>query len=87
MEDKKEYSMVGKVEIGTDEYRDLIESLAEAKADYSNASRKNNEYYLEVDKLKKQVEELKVYREFVNEKCLDSYKLWKIEKEERNCDD
>ena len=87
MEDRKEYSMVGKVEIGTDEYRDLIESLAEVRADYNKASRKNTERYLEIEKLKKQVEELKMYREFVTEKCLDSYKLWKIEKEERNCDD
>ena len=87
MEDRKEYSMVGKVEIGTDEYRDLIESLAEVRADYNEASRKNTERYWEIEKLKKQVEELKMYKEFVTEKCLDSYKLWKIEKEERNCDD
>lgn len=86
MEDRKEYSMVGKVEIGTDEYRDLIESLAEAKADYTRVSSKNTEYYWEVDKLKKQVEELKMYREFVNEKCLDSYKLWKIEREDEDND-
>ena len=78
--------MVGKVEIGTDEYRDLIESLAEAKADYTRVSSKNTEYYWEVDKLKKQVEELKMYREFVNEKCLDSYKLWKIEREDEDND-
>ena len=87
MEDKKEYSMVGKVEIGTDEYRGLIESLAEVRADYNEASRKNTERYWEIEKLNKQVEELKMYKEFVSEKCLDSYKLWKIEKEERNCDD
>lgn len=87
MEEERRYTVIGKVEIGTDEYRDLIESLAEAKADYTRVSSKNTEYYWEVDKLKKQVEELKMYREFVNEKCLDSYKLWKIEKEERNCDD
>ena len=87
MEDRKEYSMVGKVEIGTDEYRDLIESLAEVRADYNDASRKNTERYWEIEKLNKQVEELKMYKEFVTEKCLDSYKLWKIEKEERNCDD
>ena len=33
MEEKKTYSYVGKVEIGTDEYRDLIEGLAKASAD------------------------------------------------------
>lgn len=29
MEETKKYSVVGKVEIGTDEYRDLIESVAQ----------------------------------------------------------
>lgn len=33
MDEKKTYSYVGKVEIGTDEYRDLIEGLAKASAD------------------------------------------------------
>ena len=31
--DEKKYSIVGKVEIGTDEYRDLIETVAELKAE------------------------------------------------------
>lgn len=31
--DEKKYSVVGKVEIGTDEYRDLIETVAELKAE------------------------------------------------------
>ena len=31
--DEKKYSVVGKVEIGTDEYRDLIETNAELKAE------------------------------------------------------
>lgn len=35
MNEEKKYTIVGKVEIGTDEYRDLIEGLAEA---HNNAS-------------------------------------------------
>lgn len=31
--DEKKYSIVGKVEIGTDEYRDLIETVAELKTE------------------------------------------------------
>lgn len=31
--DEKKYSVVGKVEIGTDEYRDLIEAVAKLKAE------------------------------------------------------
>ena len=31
--DEKKYSVVGKVEIGTDEYRDLIETVAELKSE------------------------------------------------------
>ena len=38
MEEKKQYSIVGKVEIGTDEYRDLIESRMEVE--------KSKDYYM-----------------------------------------
>ena len=31
MNEEKKYTIVGKVEIGTDEYRDLIEGLADAR--------------------------------------------------------
>lgn len=58
MEEKKQYSIIGKVEIGTDEYRDLIESRMEAQ--------KSKEYYMreswkkdeEIKKLNSQVDEL-----------------------------
>jgi hypothetical protein len=41
MDEKKTYSIIGKVEIGTDEYRDLIEGLAAAtkEADSQRSSR------------------------------------------------
>ena len=57
MEEKK-YTVVGKVEIGTDEYRDLIESRMEVE--------KSKDYYMregwkkdeEINNLKKQVDVL-----------------------------
>ena len=33
MNEEKKYSIIGKVEIGTDEYRDLISGLSKAEAD------------------------------------------------------
>ena len=33
MNEEKKYSIIGKVEIGTDEYRDLITDLVKAEAD------------------------------------------------------
>lgn len=58
MEEKKTYSVIGKVEIGTDEYRDLIEQRMNAE--------KQSDYYMRegwkkderINELKKQVEVL-----------------------------
>lgn len=59
MEDRKEYSIIGKVEIGTDEYRDLIErAVCEAK----RADEYRTKYWNEEAECKKrdaQIEELK----------------------------
>lgn len=38
--DEKKYSIIGKVEIGTDEYRDLIEAVKEAERNYSDTNSK-----------------------------------------------
>ena len=56
MEDRKEYSIIGKVEIGTDEYRDLIEACAEAnkQKDYYR-----DKYWAEQAESKKKEEEIK----------------------------
>ena len=81
-EERKEYSIVGQVTIGTDEYRDLIESVKESENEAREYRRQSNDRYWEIDKLKKEVESLKQYKEFVVEKCLDSYKLWKLENEQ-----
>lgn len=58
-EDKKVYSIIGQVTIGTDEYRDLIESVAKADRDkeyyrdrYWEEQRKTRELTEEVNALK-----------------------------------
>lgn len=81
-EERKEYSIVGQVTIGTDEYRDLIEAVKEAENEVREYRKQSTDRYWEIDKLKKEVESLKQYKEFVTDKCLDSYKLWKLENEQ-----
>lgn len=81
-EERKEYSIVGQVTIGTDEYRDLIETVKEAENEAREYRKQSSDRYWEIDKLKREVESLKQYKEFVVEKCLDSYKLWKLENEQ-----
>lgn len=87
MEDRKEYSIIGQVTIGTDEYRDLIEAVENYKRKASEADSKYWEQYRRASNALEEVGKLKEYKEYVTENCLDSYKLWKIEKEERSCDD
>ena len=81
-EERKEYSIVGQVTIGTDEYRDLIEECKRLELEYERKREESTNRYWEIDKLKKEVESLKQYKEFVTEKCLDSYKLWRLELEQ-----
>lgn len=81
-EERKEYSIVGQVTIGTDEYRDLIEEKARLENENSRVRSENSERYWKINGLEKEVESLKQYKEFVVEKCLDSYKLWKLENEQ-----
>ena len=56
--DKKVYSIIGKVEIGTDEYRDLIEAVAEANERANNSSRDYWKKYNECRELEAKVKEL-----------------------------
>lgn len=64
-EEKKVYSVIGKVEIGTDEYRDLIEGLAEANrkadkynCDYWEQYKKANEAEKRLKEISAKYEEL-----------------------------
>lgn len=81
MDERKEYSIVGTVSIGTDEYRDLIEDRLEAQ--------KNAEYYRskfweeEANNKKLEVEnatlrgELDKYKKFVKDSGeQDKMELW-----------
>ena len=67
MEEKK-YSIIGKVEIGTDEYRDLIESRMEAEKDkdhYLREGWKKDEEIKRIQgenlKLKEELDKLKKF--------------------------
>lgn len=80
--EKKEYNVIGKVEIGTDEYRDLIEAVKDAE---SRANRCYNDYwdeYRKAEALAKEVDSLKPFKDFVLEKHQDAFKLWKLERME-----
>ena len=81
MSEKKKYEIVGRVEIGTDEYRDLIEEKANLVSSVSDYREKFWREQEEKRKAEKEVETLKQYKEYVVEKCHDSFKLWKMEKE------
>jgi hypothetical protein len=87
MEDKKVYTIIGKVEIGTDEYRDLIEQVAESKRD---ADKWNDKYYTEhweLERVKKELTnaltKLSSYNDFFNssEEMKTKYKLFLAEKQ------
>ena len=72
MEEKKVYSVVGTVTIGTDEYRDLLTEKFEAVQDKEEYSRKNSEYYWKVrnledenKKIKMELEQLKKHTQIV----------------------
>lgn len=88
--EKKVYSIIGKVEIGTDEYRDLIEAVktAEVEAD-KQSSRWYAEYTranaaeVELKEVKTKFEEL---QSFVNseEGLRARFRLWKVERSEQD---
>lgn len=71
--DEKKYSIVGRVEIGTDEYRDLIESRMEAEKSRDSYMREGWKKDDEINKLKKQVEVLteraERYKNFIKSHC------------------
>lgn len=79
-EERKAYTIIGRVEIGTDEYRDLIEAVQEAKAEESHQRGRWLDEYNRADELEKKVKELEPFKNFVTEKNLISdFKLWRIE--------
>ena len=81
MEEKKTYSVVGTVTIGTDEYRDLLTEKFEAQKDAAESNSKWYEQYNkarkfeeENTKLKEELEQLKRYIKDNGEQ--DKLELW-----------
>lgn len=80
-QEEKQYSIVGKVEIGTDEYRDLIESkvnlenqVSELRSEKWNISDAKNRLDRVTVNQKKQIDN---YAEFLKEKELSKeFDLW-----------
>lgn len=85
-EEKKTYSVVGTVTIGTDEYRDLITESAELKVKLRDVEQRNADLYWENEKNKSKVRELEksleTYKGYVADGHQDSFKLWKLEQME-----
>ena len=84
--ESKEYSIIGKVEIGTDEYRDLVSGIVTAEKECAEYRSKFWATEKERDNAKKNLEEvtekLSSITKFLNETGLmDKYKLWKIDNE------
>ena len=82
MEERKEYQIVGTVTIGTDEYRDLIESVKDAQREKDEQCNKWYEQYKKANQLEKENEELKErlnkYEMFIgqNEAMKDGFTLY-----------
>lgn len=87
MEEKKTYTIIGKVEIGTDEYRDLIESLAYATHRANENDDERRKEYWAHDKTKKELTSALVklanLNDFVNssEEMKTKYKLFLAEQQ------
>lgn len=85
--DKKEYLIVGKVEIGTDEYRDLIETNAELKAEKDRQFSRYWEEHTRADKLDTELKDAKktlaALQGFVDssEEIKAKYRLYLVEQQ------
>ena len=93
MNEEKKYSIIGKVEIGTDEYRDLIAGLTKAEADadsyrgryWSEQSKTSN---LE-NKLEAMIEKADTMLEFINssEELKAKYALFLASKQQEESEE
>ena len=88
MEDKKKtYTIIGKVEIGTDEYRDLIEQLAESRKEVDKWNDKYYNAYWKLEKVEKELEststKLSSLNDFINssDEIRTKYKLFLAEQQ------
>lgn len=87
MSEEKKYSIVGKVEIGTDEYRELIERSIESEKTCEGLRSERWKLESECSKLKQEISSVKAncekYLEFINssEEMKTKYKLFLAEKQ------
>ena len=85
MSEDKKYEIVGKVEIGTDEYRDLVESCTKYQMELNDVRHDKWKQDEEIKELKKKVEAqekaIKHYRNFVNmsEERQSSYQVYLVQ--------
>ena len=93
MNEEKKYSYVGKVEIGTDEYRDLIAGLAKAESD---ADSYRSRYWSEQSKtsdldkkLEAMTEKANAMSEFINssEELKAKYALFLVSKQQEESEE
>lgn len=93
MNEEKKYAIIGKVEIGTDEYRDLISGLAKAEAD---ADSYKGRYWSEQcktsdleNKLEAMTEKANAMSEFINssEELKAKYALFLVSKQQEESEE
>ena len=85
-EEKKTYSIIGTVSIGTDEYRDLIETVKDAQNEANNESSRRWEEYRRAnaaeERCRKLEETLNSYKAYIEASSLvDNYKLWLVSRD------
>ena len=93
MNEEKKYSIIGKVEIGTDEYRDLIAGMVKAEAD---ADSYRSRYWSEQNKasnleknLEAMTEKADTMSEFINssEELKAKYALFLVSKQQKESEE
>ena len=93
MNEEKKYSIIGKVEIGTDEYRDLISGLTQAEA---NVDSYRSKYWSEQNKtsdlekkLEAMTEKADKMSEFINssEELKAKYALFFVSKQQEESEE
>ena len=92
MSEERKYNVIGKFEIGTDEYRDLIEDVKKYQNEsndnmrrYWSEQTKANDYKKELDKIKKINETL---NDFIQSRELSNdYKMFLFERTVENKED
>ena len=84
-EQKKIYSVIGTVQIGTDEYRDLIESCVESKKEAEENNSKRWEEYRRANKAEDELKAVKAKSELLDAflksdaEIMEKYKDWFFE--------